>query len=219
MTLAEVQALLEPHRLRVLGGFHPGPADGTPAGCNTLLLLGPNEPRFWPHFETSAERADGRPDAMDRWSRRIIEGVASDLKAEALFPFGGSPYLPFYSWALKTNRAFVSPVMFLVHDLAGLFLSFRGALAFSERLSLSPTYGSPCFGCTTQPCTTACPVGALGPSGYDVDACKEHVRSDAGHVCRTGGCLARRACPVSQTSGRLPEQSAYHMDQFIGGSL
>ena len=32
--------------------------------------------------------------------------------------------------------------------------------------------------------------------------------------CLTGGCLVRRACPVSQGYARLEEQSAYHMSRF-----
>ena len=38
--------------------------------------------------------------------------------------------------------------------------------------------------------------------------------SELGVECLTGGCLVRRACPLSQSYARLPEQSAYHMGQF-----
>ena len=218
MTLPELEALLDPAYLRVLGGFHPGLDDGTPEGCKTLLLLGPDEPRFWPHFIQTPEFRGGAPDAMDRWSLRVVEDCAKRIGAQALFPFGGPPYLPFYSWALKTGRAHVSPIRFLVHDRAGLFLSFRGALALSERILLPSPERTPCATCAGQPCATACPVRALTPQGYDVAACKAYIRSDAGRDCRENGCLARRACPVSKTAGRLSAQSAYHMQYFIKGS-
>ena len=45
--------------LAVLGGFHPEPGDGAPEGAATILLLGPDGPRFWERFRSSAEFADG----------------------------------------------------------------------------------------------------------------------------------------------------------------
>ena len=72
---------------------------------------------------------------------------------------------------------------------------------------------SPCTSCA-QPCLTACPAGALTGAGYDVPACHTYLDTGAGGDCLAGGCLVRRACPVSQGYARLPEQSAYHMSRF-----
>jgi hypothetical protein len=58
-------------------------------------------------------------------------------------------------------------------------------------------------------------VGALQGAQYDVEACRYYVRSDPAQRCLTHGCLARRACPVSQTYARDVEQSAYHMREFL----
>lgn len=204
------------HCLSVLGAFHPDPRDNVPGECGTLVLLGPDEPRFWPVFAASPEALDGQPDAMDRWSTRVLTRWASALGATALFPFGGPPHRPFYSWALRSGRSHASPVAFLVHDDAGLFVSFRGALALRERLDLPPPSPAPCRDCTAQPCATACPVGALTTAGYDVPACKAYLASPEGRDCVTNGCAVRRCCPVSQQFGRLPAQSAYHMHHFIG---
>ena len=79
-----------------------------------------------------------RPDPVDRWSRRVIGRLACDLGAKALFPFGGPPYHPFYQWALRTGRAWESPVRLLVHDTQGLMVSFRGALALREAMAVPP---------------------------------------------------------------------------------
>ncbi|MCX7558722.1 ferredoxin [Sulfitobacter sp. F26204] len=204
-------------QLNILGGFHPTPEDKTPKHCKTLLLLGPDEPDFWPAFTRSPEWQDSRPDPMDRWSTRVIGDWAKDLGGIALFPFGGPPFQPFYSWALRTGRAHSSPVQFLVHDHAGLFVSFRGALALPDQLDLPPPPPNPCNDCAQQPCKTACLSGALTATGYDVPACRAFLQTDAGTLNLNTGCAVRRACPVSRGFGRMNAQSAYHMQQFTGG--
>lgn len=215
MNLPAIEHAAQAQTLLVLGAFHPQPDDGAPTGIRTLVLLGPAEPAFWPAFTQTAEYQDGAPDPMDRWSRRVVTKLATDLGAAPFFPFGGPPYMPFYSWALKTGRCHVSPIQFLVHDTAGLFVSFRGALGFGQKLDLSAPPPSPCEDCSGKPCQIACPVSALTAEQYDVDACKTHIRDQDSGRCRDTGCAARRACPVSQRFGRLPEQSRFHMTTFI----
>lgn len=215
MTLAAITAAAEPHRLGIFGAFHLVPEDGLPDGLQTLVLLGPEEPGFWPHLTAAPEWQDGRPDPVDRWSRRVIGGIACDLGGKAHFPFGGPPYRPFYKWALKSGRAWVSPVTLLVHDRAGLMVSYRGAVALKERLDLPlPSAASPCETCAGRPCLTACPPRALTAAGYDLPACHGFLDTPPGADCLSSGCAARRACPLSQAYGRLPEQSAYHMRLF-----
>jgi ferredoxin len=185
---------------------------GFPAGTRTLLLIGPAEPGFWPHL-TAQPEWDSKPDPVDRWSRRVIGRVACDLGAKAIFPFGGPPYHPFYAWALRSGQVWDSPVRLLVHSRQGLMVSFRGALALKEEMDLPAPAPRPCDACPA-PCLTACPTGALTGAGYDVPACHAFLDRPEGAGCMTGGCLVRRACPVSQSYARLPEQSAYHMGQF-----
>ena len=210
---SELQDRLAADWLEVLGGFAVAEGEeGFPAGTRTLLMLGPKEPGFWPHLKAAPEW-DGQADPVDRWSRRVIGRIACDLGAKALFPFGGPPYHPFYHWALRTGRVWDSPVRLLVHAEQGLLVSFRGALALKEVVPVPPPVSRPCERCAA-PCLTACPAGALGGQGYDVPACHAFLDGPEGKDCMTGGCLVRRACPVSQTYARLPEQSAYHMGQF-----
>lgn len=195
-----------------MGAFHATEDDGVPEP-GTLVLLGPREPDFWAHVTASPEFEDGEPDPMDRWSARVIGRIAAQVGGTAFFPFG-DPARPFISWALRSGRAWSSPVGLLVHDTAGLMVSYRGAVLVPERLELPPTGASPCETCLEQPCLTACPVGALDAEGYDLPACHAFLDTSAGTTCMTGGCQVRRACPVSRTYGRLPAQSAYHMGQF-----
>jgi hypothetical protein len=213
MTLDEIADRAAKQWLMVMGAFSPGAGDGLPADIATLVLLGPAEPGFWAHV-TAEPEWDGAPDPVDRWSRRVIGRMACDLGGKAYFPFGGPPWRPFIRWAQRTGRAWISPVAILVHDTAGLFVSYRGAIGLRERLESPPPPARPCDSCADKQCLTACPVGALTGKGYDVPACHAFLDTPPGGDCMTGGCRVRRACPVSQSYGRVAEQSAYHMRQF-----
>lgn len=193
-----------------LAAHHLIPLGHCPQGGGTLILIGPDEPAFWDHFAKSAEYADGAPDPLDRWSARVLQPIAADLKGAAFFPFGGPPYHPFYTWALKTGRFFASPIGFLVHDTRGLFASFRGAIHLPDSIAAMPAQ-SPCTACAA-PCKTACPVDAFA-QGYDVAACKTHINSAEGADCIAQGCRARRACPVYK-GNRPAAQAAHHMKAF-----
>ena len=162
--------------LAVRGGFHPIPADSVPVlpdgrPAATLLLLGWTGGHQWPLFTTSIEYTDGRPDPLDRWSRRIIDAAARNLGALALYPFGGPPHLPFLHWAARAEPVTPSPLGLLIHPDWGLWHAWRGALALPERLDLPPIVErpSPCARCHERHCLVpesfdaaraACPVGA-----------------------------------------------------------
>lgn len=213
--LAAVGAGAARHSLFVSGAFHLLAQDGLPENYRTLVLLSPDEPGFWARTTAAPEWADGRADPLDRWSARVIGALALDLGAKAHFPFGGPPHLPFTRWALRSGRAWTSPVTLLVHDRMGLFASWRGALAFEAKLDLpAPPADPPCASCAGKPCLTACPPRALTGAGYDVPACHGFLDRAEGETCLSGGCAVRRACPCSQSYGRVTEQSAYHMRLF-----
>lgn len=205
MTLDDIQSAVARTQLAVVGALHD---DG-----DTVVLLGPGE-GFWTRFSTSPEATDGQPDPMDRWSKRVIGALATGLGASAQFPSDGPPYPPFIDWALRSGRAWVSPVGLLVHDTAGLWLSFRGALRVPGRLDLPPPATQPCTTCHGQPCRAACPAHALTETGYDVEGCHAFLDTSRGGDCMAQGCAVRRACPVSRRHGRVPAQSAFHMRAF-----
>jgi len=213
MDYAVISDLAAHQGLAVFGGFHPVAADGCPEGTATMLLFCPAEPGFWPRMMAEPEMRDGAANPVDRWSTRVVGALAEALQGTALFPFGGPPYQPFIAWASRTGRAWPSPVGMLVHDRDGLMISIRGAVALPAHVNLPGPGPRPCDACDA-PCRSACPVDALGPDGYDVAACHAFLDTAAGRDCMSLGCAARRACPVSAASGRLPEQSAYHMRQF-----
>ena len=213
MNYTEIESLVKKESLSILGGFYPRSGDDAPSNSKTLILLGPDEPNFWEVFKTSSEYKNSIINPLDNWSERIINSIASKLNAKPVFPFGGPPYQPFYKLALRTQRSYESPIKLLVHDKAGLFVSFRGALSFNFIVKLPPTAKSPCIECPA-PCLISCPVNAFENNSYDVSGCITHTKTTDTKQCTSRGCAARSVCPTSKNFARIPEQSAFHMKAF-----
>lgn len=209
--LNDIEALLDQQGLCVSGGLVPEAGDDLPQ-IKSLLMISPNGADFWPLFTRSSEYNDGAPDPIDRWSQRVLTDLAQRLGGKALFPFGGPPYRPFLQWAIRTGRAHSSAVGMLVHNDAGLWISYRGAIALPYSVALPVPLQNPCETCVPRPCLSACPVGALS-DGYDTAACHSWLERPEAD-CMSQGCAVRRACPVGAAFGRLPEQSAFHMKSF-----
>ena len=214
MTYVDIESAALEAGLIVMGAQHPRVSDAKELDGGTLILLGAGR-EFWPVLQDSSEWQDQSPNPVDRWSTRVVSGLANRFGATAHFPFGGPPYTPFIDWALKSGRAFLSPVGAMVHDTAGMMISYRGALHFSGEFDIPfPMSSSPCEGCPA-PCTTACPVGALNSDTfYKLDTCHAYLDTDSGQSCMTSGCAARLACPISVTFDRDPAQTAHHMRAF-----
>ncbi len=176
-------------------------------------MLGPREPGFWAHVTGCPVFHDGNADPLDRWSERVVSSAAQDLGGNPHFPFGAPPK-PFQSWAIRTGRAWASPVVLLVHDTAGLMVSFRGAILVPDMLELPEIVVQPCEACENKPCLTACPVSALTDNGYDLDLCHSFLDTETGADCMHNGCAVRRSCPAGANYHRLDAQSAYHMRRF-----
>ncbi len=204
------------------GGFHPEPADAVPAFADgsaaaTVILYGFIGSRQWPLFASSAERADGLPNSLDRWSRRVIDALALRHRAVGLYPSSGPPWLPFQRWARRAEHLHRSPLGILIHAEFGLWHAYRGALALRTPVALPrrSRRPSPCDSCNGRPCLEACPVGAVQPAEYDHVACHDHVSSGAGLDCFEAGCRARRSCPVGRALRYPAEQARFHMAAFV----
>jgi len=196
------------------GAFHPRPEDGVPGDVGTLVLAGNAGPEMWRAF--SAARPQGT-DPLDRWSRAVLEEVAREVGAIALFPFGGPPWLPFQRWATRAEPVAPSPLGILIHTEYGLWHGYRGALAFAGRLALPPRDERPipCATCAEKPCLRVCPVGAFTGETYDVVACDGWLRSPGGGDCLAASCAARRACPVGRDYAYDQDQAEFHMRAFL----
>lgn len=196
-----------------LGWFAPNEDDRVPAGTQFVILIGNAGPDMFRRF---ARERDPSRDLMDDWCREVIGRLARDLDARAAFPFDRPP-LPFLTWARRAKAGHVSPLGMNIHSVYGLWHAFRAALLFPVAFDLPPPSpgAHPCETCQAKPCLSACPVGAFTGTSYDVPRCVDHIASPQGQDCMTGGCLARRACPVGRpfTYGR--EQMQFHMRAFL----
>lgn len=214
----ELRAALAPHGVFVRGtvtfGEGEGPllADGMPA--RSVILLGNIGGSIWEPFSRwrqSSESAD-RNDPLDEWSKAVIRPIAAAFEATAYFP-SDPPWQPFQRWAMQAEGLKASPLGILIHPDYGLWHGYRGALGFAaviEGAGMAVTH--PCDHCAEKPCLTACPVDAVASTGFDVAACRSHLRTDTGKTgCMAGGCLARNACPVGSAYRYSQAQRAFHM--------
>ncbi|MEM1298009.1 MAG: ferredoxin [Pseudomonadota bacterium] len=212
--LDDISRAASAHGLSVVGAFHPDLPDMAPEGTRTLVMLGPGDTGMWQIFAGSPEYLDGAEHPLDRWSHRVVTALATELSAMPLFPFGGPPWHPFQRWAERAEGAVSSPVRMQATAARGLWTSYRGALAFRDRIDLPPpASANPCLACAA-PCMQTCPVGAFSGDAYDVPRCTAHVQSDAGTACLTG-CLVRRSCPAGTALDLPEEQQAFHMAAFL----
>ncbi|MBW6424654.1 ferredoxin [Rhizobium sp. XQZ8] len=214
-----VSEALEPHGIRVRGvvnfscGERPLLADGVQA--RSVMLLGNVGGSIWPAFDRWRETHDGA-DPLDSWSKSLIRPVAQALEATAYFP-SDPPWQPFQQWAMRAEGLKPSPLGILIHPQYGLWHGYRGALGFpfaieTERV-LEP---HACDDCRDKPCLTACPVGAISLSGFEVVPCRSHLESGIGQVgCMKTGCLARNACPVGASYRYGQEQLRFHMQALF----
>ncbi len=175
-----------------------------------VILIGNAGPAMFSRFERERETT------MDAWTRKIVEPLARELGAKAVFPFD-TPPLPFLSWARRGGAGHVSPLGLNIHPIYGLWHAYRAALLFPVAFDLPQMSAGPhpCETCLEKPCLGACPVSAFDGKSYDVAACGTFLKSDTGHDCMEAGCLARRACPVGKEFQYSRPQAQFHMQAFL----
>lgn len=214
-------ARLSSFGLILRGGLNFSANDDAPAGpsgdpARAVLLVGHGGAGYWPVFARWHAANPARAHPLDDWSREVIDAVAGDVGARAVYP-GDRPYLPFQSWAMRAEGLRASPLGVLMHPEFGLWHAYRGALLFDAEIPIQEARSSnhPCDLCIGKPCLKACPADAISPASYDVPRCRDHVR-EAGSRCRTG-CLSRNACPVGAAYRYPGDVQAFHMASFLAG--
>ena len=195
------------------GWFEPNASDRVPGDAKFVVLVGNAGPDMFRRF--SRER-DITSDRIDNWTREVMEGLASDLSAQVVFPFDKPP-LPFLTWARRAGAGHVSPLGLNIHATYGLWHAFRAALLFPVAfdLPMQSAGAHPCETCADKPCLKACPVNAFDGSTYNIASCTSHISSSVGEGCMSGGCLARRACPIGKAFTYPPVQAQFFMRAFV----
>ena len=218
-TLADIRRAVDESGLAWRGALRLDESEqvGRLAGLFTVALIGVIGPWNWTPFASAPEYGDGEPHPLDRWSRRVIGELAGETGGTPLFPFDGPPYLPFQAWGYRAEPMFASPLGLAIHSEYGLWHSYRGALGFAQDFEAPAVEAgeNPCATCAARPCLSACPVGAFTGAGYDVGICAGLLRREPAGACMSGGCLARRVCPVGRENAYAPTQARFHMEAFV----
>lgn len=192
-------------------------AYGFDAALDRIALVGNIGSSYWAAFSGSTEFGDGKPDPLDRWSRRIAETVAGRHGLRPVYPFEGPPYFPFQQWAGRAEGLAQSPIGVMIHPEFGLWHSYRFALLAAE-IDAEPDQrlaASPCLSCADQPCLSTCPVGAFSPRGYAVESCAQYLEATPSADCNARGCIARSACPVAPDLRYDHDQARFHLQAFL----
>ena len=216
-SLSDLILRLEGNGLTLLGSFSLGegekPLPDRALQPKRIAIIGNIGSMVWPVFEKA--RLELPSLTLDQWTEDVIGRIAKDVGLEAVYPFKGPPYHPFIRWANRTGVLFSSPIGLTIHPTYGLWLAFRAAFLIDHDLDLPETAAEhPCESCRDRPCLSSCPVSAFTEEGYQFDACLQHVASPD-NVCRSGGCLARVACPVGQDYRYRQPHAAFHMQQLL----
>ncbi len=179
-----------------LGWFAPTPEDRVPDAPRFVILIGNAGPTCSSRF---ARERDPGHDAMDDWTREVVEDLARDLDARALYPFDMNPPWPFSAGRGAAVRGTSRPwPQHPPYHSGYARLSRRTSVPRGIRHSGTAPRTAPLRQLRAKPCLTACPVGAFDGTSYDVPACARHIATPAGEACMGRGCLARHACPVGQ---------------------
>ena len=193
----------------------------TPGHAHLLLgtVSAQIDPLSWNDFENFRASQPELRDPLDHWGRLRTMALIADRPIRAHFP-DDQPVFPFIRHAIECFPSLSqSPLGMLVSTRFGLMFGIRAWLegptkevtALADRLGWQAApHGSPCEECTDQPCLSACPVNAFSDTGYDYPGCRSELDRQANvGACWQGGCLARRACPLS-TAYTMSQASFHH---------
>lgn len=202
-----------PYGFKPLGAFKVEADDKVPVeGAVSAVLIGNYGGEM---FERYASERDPLTQTMDEWTKQIIDGLADEINASALYPFS-KPFLPFQKWARRAKAGRQSPLGLNIHPKYGMWHGYRAFLIFDHEVEIDVAPGDehPCFGCEDTPCLTACPVDAFDGVQYDVEKCGMYLMKVKSMDCHNKGCASRLACPVGTKYAYTPEQMQFHMTAF-----
>ena len=217
-----IVSMLARYGLIPRGGFRFAAGEAAPSGpsgvpARSVLLVGQAGDAPWLHFSRwRRSQPENLADPLDTWSRTVIDGVAAEFSARAVYP-SDKPWLPFQQWAMRAEGLKPSPLGILMHPEYGLWHAWRGALLFDVEIPIQAPREviHLCDLCPGKPCLKACPVDAYSEAGFAYQACLDHVRGPSGGPCRTTGCLDRNACPYGAAYRYPAEAQAFHMAAFM----
>ena len=193
------------------------------AGARAGAIVGSGGPTFFARFtEGAPETADGAPNPLDRFTRRIVEAATAEVLAPlgvahaVYFPFDGAqPLIPFQRLGRAAGLGGPGPLGLQIHPTFGPWWAYRALVIVDHELPARPAIGDGCAGCDA-PCVAACPASAVARAGFSVSAC--HARRLTAEPCRLS-CAARIACVRGPAHRYTEAQLAFHMAASLPKSL
>ncbi|HYR95495.1 MAG TPA: hypothetical protein VEM57_02120, partial [Candidatus Binatus sp.] len=142
-----------------------------------VIVIGNGGAGFWAAFRDFCRGHPGHAataDPLDAFTRQAVEEAARPLvgaDARFLYPFR-FPDEPVSFMRLAECAGLGRPSLtgVLVHPVFGPWIALRAAILLPVQVDAPrPADGfDPCPGCVERACIPACPVGAVGPAGWDV---------------------------------------------------
>ncbi len=218
VSFENIKTALAPHGLIPRGALRLDPSEASALNAKSLILIGHTGASIWPHFSKWLQNQPlDLKNPLDTWSEEVITPVANSLGRRAIFPFQ-KPFHPFQQWAMRAEGLKPSPLGILIHPDYGPWHAYRAAVVLDDEIVIQGAQENnhPCDLCVGKPCLSACPVEAFSGEEYDLAGCRNHLSTEAGNACMSGGCLARLACPVGRDYIHAPEQMGFHMRAFAG---
>jgi hypothetical protein len=175
-----------------------------------LVLVGHGGRRMW---EALRKKAIETPDPVDRFSTSLTSTFIRDYLGNepVLWLYPNTAYLvPLQSLGEAAGWSFPCPLGSGISPIYGVWFAYRAAFLIDADLPLvhEAPAASPCDTCTTRPCITACPAGAVKPDAFDISSCARQ-RLSPESLC-AHRCLARLACPICPEHRYTPSQIQYH---------
>jgi ferredoxin len=189
------------------------------ADYKRLVLVGHAGTAFW---QALNEFGLVGSDPVDYYSqlmsvRFVREYLDLDISAYLLLYPGDYFMIPLQQLGALAGWHHPSPLGIGINHRFGVWFAYRAAFLIDCELPLTQPeqQPSPCAGCSTKPCISACPAGAVkSQEAFDVMACID-FRLAPGSPCRTQ-CLARLACPVAAEHRYSAAQIHYHSSRSLG---
>jgi hypothetical protein len=169
-----------------------------------VIVLGNGGTALWRAF-----RADAGSAGLDVFVARAVEAATRDVdRAWCVYP--SDSRIDFRALGELAGLGRPSLLGLLVHPVYGPWMALRAAVLVPHDVTAPrPADGfDPCPTCVERPCVAACPVGAIGPGGWDVPACSAHRLADEAHCA--SGCTARIACVYGRAHVHPPDALAFH---------
>lgn len=174
-----------------------------------VLLVGHGGKTLWRQMQ-AAGRASADP--VDRYTlatvTRLLDEAMQGRRYDVVYP--GSVPVNLQHFGALAGWHHPSPFWVGINGRFGSWFAYRALILADSDFAITQPWQepSPCVGCDTKPCLTACPASALVTGTLDLPRCIDY-RQQADSVCRHQ-CVARNACPVGVEHRYDSEQMQHH---------